>query len=387
LGYPRGKVSLEKRKEYLSAVNEAVSEGFSKEFACKHLEISIRTIQRWEKSISEDQRRGPKTKPKNALSEKEKQNVLKLINSKEFCDLPPGQIVPKLADQGMFVASESTMYRILKEYKMDKHREKSAPAKNKKPDPAIATGPNQVWSWDITYLKSTIKGIYFYLYLPMDIFSRKIVEWEVHEVQSDVLAAQMILNACVKNNIQRDQIRLHQDNGAPMKGATMLSTMQALGVTLSYSRPSVSDDNPFSEALFRTLKYCPEYPEHGFLSLENARKWVEKFVHWYNIIHLHRGIQWVTPEKRHVGLDCEILANRSKVYQKAKESNGLRWSKNIRDWRYIDAVYLNDPGNKKPKSSKKKIKSSFIKSTSSLSESFICQNCQSSLNSNNLFCA
>jgi transposase InsO family protein len=175
----------------------------------------------------------------------------------------------------------------------------------------------------------------------MDIFSRKIVHWEVHECESAELAAAMIEKACILNNIVRDQITLHSDNGGPMKGATTLATLQRLGIAPSFSRPGVSNDNPFSESLFKTMKYCPSYPERGFASLYEARIWVEKFVNWYNNHHLHSGINYVTPTSKHCGVDKKILNKRHMVYQEAKEKNPNRWSKETRNWSTVEKVELN----------------------------------------------
>ncbi len=231
----------------------------------------------------------------------------------------------------------------MREEKLLAHRSRSNAKKHSKPDSLIALGPNQIWSWDITYLKAGIKGTYFYLYLPIDIFSRKIVHWEVHEQENSQLAAVMISKACELNKIKEGQVVLHSDNGGPMKGATMLATLQRLGVAYSFSRPSVSNDNPFSEALFKTLKYCPLFPEKEFFNLDEARRWVEKFVNWYNNIHLHSGINFVTPETRHCGLDVEILKNREEIYLAAKMKNPARWSGKTRNWLRPVFVELN-PG-------------------------------------------
>lgn len=175
----------------------------------------------------------------------------------------------------------------------------------------------------------------------MDIFSRKIVYWDVFENESADNAAAMIKAACLANKITQNQIVLHSDNGGPMKGATMLATLQRLGIAPSFSRPKVSNDNPYSEALFKTMKYCPSFPERGFSSLEDARQWVHKFVDWYNNIHLHSGIKFVTPASKHSGLDQQILAQRKGVYQRAKEKNPNRWSGETRDWGVVEAVHLN----------------------------------------------
>jgi len=170
-----------------------------------------------------------------------------------------------------------------------------------------------------------------------------IVYWEVHECESAELSSGMISNACLVNRIEKDQIVLHSDNGGPMKGATMLATLQRLGIAPSFSRPKVSNDNPYSESLFKTLKYCPSFPERGFASIDDARNWVKNFVHWYNNIHLHSGINFVTPASRHWGIEAEILQKRSEVYADAKLRNPNRWSKETRNWSRIEVVELN-PG-------------------------------------------
>ena len=297
------------------------------------------------------QRKGPLSKPNNALTSEEKTKILNHVNKLENSSLSPWQIVAKLADQGEYMASESTIYRILKERNCLHHRSKAMPRTHKKPLPFRATGPNQIWSWDITFLKAFVKGTFYYLYLPMDIFSRYIVHWEVYEVQSEEYSSQMIERACQLQNVQREQIVLHSDNGGPMKGATMLATLHRLGITPSYSRPRVSDDNPFSEALFKTLKYCANFPEKGFESLEEAREWVRKFVENYNNNHLHSGIKWVTPASKHENKDVLILAKRDDVYRKAKLQNPARWSRDTKDWSPVASVELN-PGRESKRESK-----------------------------------
>ena len=267
--------------------------------------------------------------------------MITIASSKEYRDLSPSQIVPKLADTGKYVASESTFYRILREEKMLAHRGKQLAPKRHKPDELIATAPNQVWSWDITFLRSNIAGMFFYLYLVMDVFSRKIVGHEVHYEQSQELSSLMIERICGNEGIDGNQIVLHADNGGPMKGATMLATLQRLGVATSFSRPSVSDDNPYSESLFKTLKYRPNYPSRPFASIEEADAWVEKFKNWYNTEHLHSGVRFVTPESRHDGKDGEILQKRLKTYEGAKARHPNRWSGKIRNWNRIEVVRLN----------------------------------------------
>ena len=221
------------------------------------------------------------------------------------------------------------------------HRGRSQPRTVARPKALQAVKPNEIYSWDITYLLSNLRGQYFYLYMFLDIFSRKIVGWRVHRIQSADLSSILLTEICAQQGISPNQLTTHADNGGPMKGATMLVTMQKLGVVPSFSRPSVSDDNPFSESLFKTLKYCPQYPTKPFESIEEATIWVEAFVNWYNFEHLHSGIKFVTPAARHAGQDSAILEKRNIVYQKAQEKNPLRWSKKTRDWKRIAIVKLN----------------------------------------------
>ena len=222
------------------------------------------------------------------------------------------------------------------------HREPSRPPVHACPSEKVATGINQVWSWDITYLPSTVRGQFFYLYMVMDIWSRKITGWEVHPNEDMELSSAMISRLCKENQILPEQLKLHADNGGPMKGATMLATLQKLGVAASFSRPRVSDDNPYSEALFRTLKYRPEYPKRPFESIEAATEWVSGFVRWYNEEHLHSEISFVTPSSRHNGRDKAILKKRQKVYEEARRNNPKRWTGKTRNWTTPTKVVLNN---------------------------------------------
>lgn len=280
--------------------------------------------------------------PPNKLTDEQRAEVITIANSKRYRDLPPCKIVPMLADEGRYVASESTFYRILREENQLAHRQRSKPATHHKPKACEASGPNQVWSWDISYLPSSVRGHYFYLYMIVDIYSRKIVGWHIHEEESAEHAAALIKQACLDENIKREQLKLHSDNGSPMKGMTMLLMLQTLGVMPSFSRPSVSDDNPFSESLFKTLKYYPTYPINTrFETAIDACAWVEKFVKWYNEEHLHSGLKFVTPSQRHTGEDKFIREKRHAVYQMAKQQNPARWTGRTRNWRLPETVTLN----------------------------------------------
>lgn len=304
--------------------------------------ISSRTVQRWrQEPEGEDSRVGPRRVPRNKLSQGERNEVLRVANSPPYKELSPNQIVPKLADTGQYVASESTFHRILRAEGQMKHREPSQPARRHRPKEFVATGPNQVYTWDITYLRSSLRGVFLYLYMIVDIWSRKIVGWEIHGEESMDLSSALIQGTCEQMGVDPQGVILHTDNGGPMKGSTMLATLQRLGIVASFSRPRVSDDNPFSEALFRTLKYRPEYPRKPFESIEEARQWVAGFGRWYNREHLHSGIRFVAPEDRHAGRDRQILDQRRRVYEEARSRHPERWSRGIRNWDPIASVTLN----------------------------------------------
>jgi transposase InsO family protein len=343
LGGQRGRLITEQDKEKaIRLIQEARDAGCWLKPACALLEIDTRTLQRWKKeSNTKDKRNGPITTPANKLTSAERARIMEVVNSPEYCNQPPSQIVPSLADKGSYIGSESTIYRVLHAEKMVKHRSAAKPKIHKKPAELCATKANQLWSWDITYLPSNIRGVYFYLYLFVDIFSRKIVGFNVFDEQSAEHAACVISSAHLSENLSSGDVILHSDNGKPMKGATMLATLQMLGIIPSFSRPSVSDDNPFSESLFKTLKYCPQYPSIPFTSAAEALAWVQNFVEWYNNIHQHSGINFVTPSARHKGLDKQILASRTMVYINAKQQNPNRWSKQVRNWKHVEEVYLN----------------------------------------------
>ena len=328
----------------LNLVEDAVAAGARREQACTTLGLSSRTLERWRGGAVEDGRQGPSSSPANKLSDSERAEVISLVTSPRFRDLSPNQIVPLLADENRFVASESTMYRVLRQERLLRHRGRARAPKQRAPSTHEATGPNQVWSWDITYLKSPVRGVFFYLYAVVDVWSRKLVGWAVHDVESADHASQLFRATCEREHLDPRGIVLHADNGGPMKGSTMVATLERLGVLASFSRPGVSDDNPYSEALFRTLKYRPEFPANPFVDLDAARAWVDRFVHWYNNEHLHSGISFVTPATRHAGRDVAQLAHRHEVYRAARERNPRRWVGETRDWGRIEKVVLHPAG-------------------------------------------
>ncbi len=336
--------SLEERQIVISLISEATTAGARQEHACEILGLSARTLQRWQDAAPDavDGRSLRHHVPSHKLSAEERAELLAVANSAEFGHLPLSQIVPRLADQQRYIASESTFYRVLRDEKQLAHRRSERPSQSRsKPRALCATAPNQLYSWDITYLPTTVRGQYFYLYLFMDVFSRKIVGWQVYAEESSAQASEVLKDLCVREAIQPHQVILHSDNGGPMKGATMLATLQALGVMPSLSRPRVSNDNPYSESLFKTLKYRPAYPLDTFDTLFAARTWATGLVHWYNHEHRHSAIRFVTPAQRHAHLDQAILDQRVALYEAARQSQPLRWKGATRNWTRIHTVHLN----------------------------------------------
>jgi putative transposase len=335
----------------ITSIDEAAAAGARCVKACEVLGIDMRTLQRWRKHLADGHaladRRGAAALnrvPVNKLSAEERATILEVCNRAPYRSLAPSQIVPRLADAGEYLASESTIYRVLREADQVHRRGRAqAPRTVPKPQGHEARRPNQVWSWDITFLASCIRGAFYRLYLVEDIFSRKIVGWEVHENESAEHASTLIRKACLAEGIHKSGLVLHSDNGGPMKGATMLTTLQQLGVVPSFSRPSVSDDNPYSESLFRTLKYTPTYPNKPFEDLEAARRWVHGFVQWYNLEHRHCAIRYVTPSQRHGGLEHAVLKQRAEVYAAARTRAPQRWSGRTRNWKPVGSVWLNPP--------------------------------------------
>jgi len=314
--------------------------------ACAELDISLRTFQRWvqdgDDAVSADSRTtSARPEPANKLSDDERGQILAVANSEEFASLPPSQIVPALADRGVFIASESSFYRVLKAASQQHHRGRAKKPSSRVLTSHCATGPNQVWSWDITWLPAAIKGQYFYWYMVLDVFSRKIVGHEVHVAESSELASLLMRRASLVEGLAGRPLVLHSDNGSAMKGATMLATLEQLGVAPSFSRPRVSNDNAYAESLFRTCKYRPDYPNKPFGNLEEAQAWTQKFVRWYNQVHRHSGLKFVTPAQRHEGRDKAILAHREQVYREARKRNPQRWSQGTRNWKLEGQVWLN----------------------------------------------
>ncbi len=327
-------------------IKEACAAGARLQPACRCLDLSLRTLQRWRSAegITADARAaaGAARTPANRLDATTRAAILAVANRPEFAHQPPHQIVPALADRGIDIASESS-FRVLRAAGQLARRGKARAPTQRRPAPPQATAPNPLWSWDITYLANTVKGSFFYLSLIMDVFSRKIVGWEVFAQESAEYAAEVFAAAHRREGVPRHTLVLHADNGSPMKGVTMLATLQRLGVVPSFSRPAVSNDNPYSEALFKTLKYQPDYPARPFDDLAYALGWVEGFVAWYNEHHRHSALKFVTPGQRHREEDQALLARRQRLYEAAKAQYPERWSGAIRNWE-PDTVVLLNPG-------------------------------------------
>ena len=339
-------ISASDRRTAVELISEAVEAGAALYKACRELGISKRTYNRWMNSDNgyvDKRTTCIHPEPANKLTEEERQEILSVMNSEEFASKAPCEVVPILADRGIYIASESTFYKVLKDAKELAHRGRSNEPQKRSISTHSATGPDQVWMWDITYLNGPVKGKYYYLYLFTDLYSRKIIGWEVYEKESGEYAAELVrkIYRSEKVYVKKKPLVLHSDNGSPMKAATMLETLYALNVIPSRSRPRVSNDNPYAESVFKTLKYRPNYQPDGFDSIESARKWVKDFVDWYNNEHRHSGINFVTPAERHDGKDREILKNRKKVYEKAREMHPERWSKPVREWLFSEREWLN----------------------------------------------
>jgi len=330
------------RQQLVDWINAAIEAGARQRLACDEAGIHPQTYRSWRRGEGDRRPTASRPEPANKLCEQERRAILHTCNEAKYAQQPPSQIVPDLADQGIYLASESSFYRVLKQADQLHHRGRAkAPRKHRPPTTHVADGPNQLWSWDISYLPTRVRGLFYYLYLILDIYSRKIVGWEVHECEGGEQAASLIQRTVLAEGCFRQPLVLHADNGAPMKSQTLQAKLLDLGITTSHSRPRVSNDNPYSESLFRTLKYCPQWPVDGFASLADARAWVDTFVAGYNQTHRHSAIRFVTPEQRHRGEDKEILARREKVYEDARKERPERWSGQIRNWSPIGSVALN----------------------------------------------
>ncbi len=282
--------------------------------------------------------------PAHAPSGAEREQILQIANEPRFAELPPARIVPMLADEGVYVASESSFSRVLRAHGQTRHRGRAkTPQRVRPPNTHVATAPRQVFFWDMTYLPATVIGRWYFLYLILDLYSRKIVGLEVHERDDSEHAMNLLRRTALAEDLHALDYKpvLHGDNGATLKATTVLAMMNWLGLRASYSRPRVSDDNAFVESLFRTAKYRPQFPAKGFADLDHARQWASSFVQWYNHDHRHSTIRYVSPAQRHAGEDHTVLQARPALYQRAREENPRRWARHTRNWNPISVVTLN----------------------------------------------
>ena len=285
----------------------------------------------------------PRPKPPRALTEDERETVVQTLCSPPFVDRAPAEVVASLLDQGIYLCSERTMYRILAELAPVRERRNQLrhPAYDK-PE-LVANGPNEVWSWDITKLRGPKEWTWYYLYVLLDIFSRYVVGWMVADRENTALATRLIEESCVKHDIVPDQLVLHSDRGSPMTSKGTAQLLADLGVTRSLSRPHVSDDNPFSEAQFKTLKYHPSFPSR-FGSIEDSRTFCRGFFNWYNTEHRHRGIAMMTPEDVHYGRASQVQEQRRLVLEAACAAHPERFVRGVPAPETLPkAVWINPP--------------------------------------------
>lgn len=293
--------------------------------ACRSLQVSRSRVYRAQQPKPASP---PRPTPSRALSPEERIQVRDVLNSERFQDQAPRQVYAKLLDEGQYLCHWRTMYRILNEHQeVCERRRQRRHVSYTKPE-LLATGPNKVWSWDITQLKGPVKWHYFYLYAILDVFSRYVVGWLVAEQESAKLAETLIAETCAKQGIQPGQLTLHSDRGSPMKSKVVTQLLVDLGILKSHSRPHVSDDNPYSEAHFKTLKYRPDYPDR-FADLQHARQWGRSVFSWYNNEHYHTALGLLTPASVHYGQAEVILAQRQQVLQAAYAAHPDRFVKGI----------------------------------------------------------
>jgi putative transposase len=341
-------IGLEDRQALARDIDAAHAAGARLALSCETAGIELRTLQRWKAqqglTAGDGRPQAVRPVPSHALSAQERAALLAVANEPRFADVPPARIVPTLADEGIYLASESSFVRVLRAHGQNTHRGRAkAPRASRPPTTHIATGPRQVWCWDMTFLPATVMGRWFHLYMILDLYSRKIVGWEAHDSDDSEHAAHLVRRTALAEGIAAMATKpvLHGDNGSTLKATTVLAMLSWLGVKPSYSRPRVSDDNAYAESLFRTAKYRPEFPAKGFADLDAARAWAAEFVRWYNVDHRHSGIRYVSPAQRHDGHDRAILAARHALYCQAKQRNPARWSGKTRDWSHVGVVALN----------------------------------------------
>ena len=312
--------------------------------ACKVFGVSRACLYRRRKSEKEKHCKSRKRpSPPRTLPSEERQTVLDVLHSERFQNKAPHEVYATLLDEGIYYCSIRTMYRILEENEEVKERRNQLRHPEYKAPELLATGPNEVWSWDITKLRGPVKWTYYYLYVILDIFSRYVVGWMLASCESAVLAKRLIQDSCEKQNISKGQLTIHADRGSSMKSKPVALLLSDLGVTKTHSRPYTSDDNPYSEAHFKTLKYMPEFPEK-FGSIEDARAFCQIFFEWYNKEHRHTGISLLTPEMVHYGKADEVIKLRQNVLTVAYNTHPERFVQKMPIHKPLpEAAWINRP--------------------------------------------
>lgn len=340
MGGQRGRlIPEEDRKLAVELIEEAAASGARLFRACEVQEISTRTYQRWKTGHVHDRRKGAQKGIPKKLTEEEREEIQAISCSEEFKDANPYEIFITLLERGKYIASISSFYRVLKDANLLHHRSNRRPGtKHSAPEEAVATGPNQVWTWDITWLPTFVKGIFLYGYKIIDIWDKTIIGWEVHDTESEEHADALFQRSLAEQGFPK--VHIHSDNGNPMKGLSLLATLYDLGCKNSFSRPRVSNDNPFIESFFNTLKTSVKYPGR-FQNISEARKWMADFIDWYNVSHRHSGIQFFTPKQMRTGEYKQMVSFRNKTMREAKKRNPLRWSRQVKQWESHHTVYLN----------------------------------------------
>jgi putative transposase len=327
----------------MQAVSESMPPGTAAD-ACRAFGVPRASWYRHERPVPVAY--GPKKRrasPRRSLSETERETVLETVNSQRFADQAPGEIVATLLDEGRYLCSERTMYRILKDHDQVRERRRFLRHPTYQRPELLATRPNEVWTWDITKLKGPVKYQYFQLYVMLDIFSRMVVGWMLADCEKDELAGQLIAETCERQGILPDQLSIHADRGTSMTSLHVAALLANLGVTKSHSRPHVSNDNPYSESHFKTMKYRPNFPAR-FGSLVDARAFCRAFFDWYNHDHHHSGIAMLTPADHHRGLGDAVLIARNGVMLGAYGQNPERFVNGKPVVRATpDAAWINPP--------------------------------------------
>jgi len=332
-------ISPEKRKIAVKLIIEANDSGARLWKACETLEISVSTFRRWRNGHYQDKRKGASKRVPRKLTPEEELQIINLCCKTEYREMNPYEIHASLLDKKIYIASISTFYRVLRKNGLIHNRGNTKPrVHHHAPPQRCATGVNQVWCWDITWIASTVRGFFYYAYVIIDIWDRSIVKWSIHDREDDELANELFTHAFRDNG--SPDVFIHSDNGNPMKGLSLMALFSDLGITNSYSRPRVSNDNPFIESWFKTMKYNVSYPGK-FSSIEDARAWFSDFVDFYNTSHSHSGLNFITPQNLRDGNYDSIAANRNKTMLDAFSRNPQRWSNKVKQLPAQHVVYLN----------------------------------------------